>query len=156
MIRKIITSLAMTLSVPVMAQINLELERNIDLQKREVIENSPQNINSEIKQEPSSVSENLQPSSIEAQKAKFANMSQFLLMNAAVVGYGQACGFQKDAVREIKEFAIKRYEIKNEKYILDRYEEKINEFLNSKPKEDECNIFRKEFNNILSKVREFK
>lgn len=156
MIRKIITSLAITLSVPVMAQINLELERNIDLQKREVIENSPQNINSEIKQEPSSVSENLQPSSIEAQKAKFANMSQFLLMNAAVVGYGQACGFQKDAVREIKEFAIKRYEIKNEKYILDRYEEKINEFLNSKPKEDECNIFRKEFNNILSKVREFK
>lgn len=146
----------MTLSVPVMAQINLELERNIDLQKREVIENSHQNINSEIKQEPSSVSENLQPSSIEAQKAKFANMSQFLLMNAAVVGYGQACGFQKDAVREIKEFAIKRYEIKNEKYILDRYEEKINEFLNSKPKEDECNIFRKEFNNILSKVREFK
>lgn len=149
--KKIIALCLLSLALPSMAQISLEAERNRsdDLQRQETM-------SGEIQAQSDNAIDNIDPSSDEAQKAKFASMSQFVLMNAAVVGYGQACGFPNDSIREIKEFIVKRYELQNEKYILRKYEEKITEFKDSRPKEDECKIFRKEFNSILSKVREFK
>lgn len=152
--KKTIALCLLSIALPSIAQISLDEERNrnSDLQIQEAMSNE---IQYQSNNKNNSIVNNIDPTSEEAQKAKFANMSQFILMNAAVVGYGQACGFPNGAVTEIKDFIIKRYELQNEKYILRKYEDKINEFKNSNPKDDECKIFRKEFNSILSKVREF-
>lgn len=152
----------LTLAIPSFAQINLAeekrkdtlsqtIEQNVQEQRVEQM-NSAQSNRERVQKE---VEQNGGPTE-EMQKSKFAAMSQFILMNAAVVGYGKACGMPKAEVDDIEKFFVKRYQLENDKYILSKYQEKITEFENSKPKKDECAIFTKEFKQIHKNVKEYR
>lgn len=130
------------------SQINLNQERINQ-------ENVQQENGSSHKQ----ISENNADKNLSAEnkeQAKFSNMSSLLLLNAAMVGYGKACKLNNNSINEINDFFIERYRLKNDSFILEQYNAKINEFATTNPKKDECNIFEKEFNIVLQKVVEAK
>jgi hypothetical protein len=98
------------------------------------------------------------PNDKKYQEAKFANLSQLLLLTAALTGYGEACKMPEEKIVLIENFVFYKYAIK-EKNSIDKYKEKKKEFATSKPNFDECKVFSKEFEIVadsISKVKDSK